>query len=50
MIQKNTVKELGDRLTVDSLRYYVPIFQNADDSYERLILLVPDELSLKVRV
>lgn len=49
MIQKHISKDLGDRLTVDSLRYYVPIFQDADDSYERLIPKVLDEPELSAR-
>lgn len=47
--QKRLTKYTGDRLTVDSLRYYVPIFQNADDSYEVLISKLLDEPKLKAR-
>lgn len=47
--QKQTAKDLGDRLTVDSLRYYVPIFQDADDSYESLISKLLDNPELKAR-
>jgi hypothetical protein len=47
--QKQAVKDQGDRLTVESLRYYVPIFQDADDSYESLITKLLDLPELKAK-
>lgn len=49
-VQKQLVKDVGERLTVEALRYYVPVFQDADDSYEKRIGFVLDEPELKVRV
>lgn len=37
------------RLTVESLRYYVPIFQEADDSYEALVKRIENEPELKAQ-
>jgi len=48
--QKQAVKDQGDRLTVESLRYYVPIFQDADDSYESLITKLLDLPELKAKI
>lgn len=48
--RKAVTKDLGDRLTVESLRYYVPIFQEADDTYEALIAQVVDNPKLKPKV
>lgn len=48
--KKQTAKSLGERLTVESLRYYVPIFQDSDDSYEKLVKYLDDEPELQTQV
>lgn len=51
MAKKSSIPEKGnvERLTVESLRYYVPIFQEADDTYEDMLPKLIDQAELEVQ-